>query len=76
MPGKIGLITLESAAKIGSRVNRILSEWRDGEECSIPAECPRFSSGEGSGRSWTFTGRRDRLVPVRILSRKNKKGGL
>ena len=47
MPGKIGLITLESAAKIGTRVNRILSEWRDGEECSIPAECPRFSSGEG-----------------------------
>ena len=47
MPGKIGLITLQSAEKIGNRVNRILSDWRAGEQCSIPAECPRFSSGEG-----------------------------
>jgi len=47
MPGKIGLITLASATKIGNRVDRILSEWRDGTHCSIPSECPRFSSGEG-----------------------------
>lgn len=47
MPGKIGLIALDSAAKIGGRVNRILSEWRGGGQLLIPAECPRFSSGEG-----------------------------
>ena len=47
MPGKIGLIALESAAKMGDRVDRILSEWREGEHFVIPVECPRFSSGEG-----------------------------
>ncbi|MBR0217844.1 MAG: ribose-phosphate pyrophosphokinase [Clostridia bacterium] len=47
MPGKIALIALESAAKIGRRVDQILSEWRGGEHFLIPAECPRFSSGEG-----------------------------
>ena len=46
MQGKIALIALPSAEKIGRRVNRILSEWRDGEEFLIPVECPRFSSGE------------------------------
>ncbi len=46
MAGKIGLIALESAAKIGNRVEQILSEWREGEHFLIPAECPRFSSGE------------------------------
>ena len=47
MPGKIGLIALNSAEKAGSRVDQILSEWRNGEHCLIPVECPRFSSGEG-----------------------------
>ena len=47
MSGKIGLIALESAERIGSRVDQILSEWRDGEHFLIPVECPRFSSGEG-----------------------------
>ncbi len=47
MPGKIALIALESAEKIGKRVDRILSEWRGGEHFLIPMECPRFSSGEG-----------------------------
>ena len=46
MPGKIALIALESAANIGQRVDQILSEWRGGEHFLIPAECPRFSSGE------------------------------
>jgi len=45
--GKIGLVVLNSAEKIGSRVDQILSEWRDGEHFLIPVECPRFSSGEG-----------------------------
>ena len=47
MPGKIGLIALDSAAKIGDRVNQILREWRGREQFLIPVECPRFSSGEG-----------------------------
>ena len=46
MEGKIGIISLESAEKIGSRVDQILSEWRGGEHFLIPAECPRFSNGE------------------------------
>ena len=47
MQEKIGLITLDSAEAIGRRVNRILSEWRGGENYAIPSKCPRFSSGEG-----------------------------
>lgn len=46
MRERIALISLESARKIGERVDEILSEWRDGEHFLIPAECPRFSSGE------------------------------
>jgi ribose-phosphate pyrophosphokinase len=46
MSGKIALIVLESAAKLGSRIDQILSEWRGGEHFTIPLECPRFSSGE------------------------------
>ena len=47
MRGKIGLVVLNSAEKIGNRVDAILSEWRGGEHFLIPVECPRFSSGEG-----------------------------
>lgn len=46
MTGKLCLITLESAERIGVRVDQILSEWRGGEHFSVQAECPRFSSGE------------------------------
>ncbi len=46
MAGKIGLIALDSAAKTGSRICQILSEWREEDLFPIPAECPRFSSGE------------------------------
>ena len=49
MPGKLGLITLESAKRIGERVDSILSEWRSGEHFLIEAECPRFASGEAKG---------------------------
>ena len=41
------MIVLNSAEKIGTRVDQILSEWRGGKHFLIPAECPRFSSGEG-----------------------------
>ncbi len=46
MRGEIGLIVLDSAKKIGFRVNQILAEWRGGRNFLIGAECPRFSSGE------------------------------
>ena len=46
MRGELKLIALESAASTGSRVDQILSEWRNGEHFLIPVECPRFSSGE------------------------------
>ena len=46
MPGKLSVIALKSAAQIGERVDRILSEWHEGEHFLIPAEHPRFSSGE------------------------------
>ena len=44
--GKLTLLTFESAARIGNRVDSILSEWRNGEHFQVPVECPRFSSGE------------------------------
>jgi ribose-phosphate pyrophosphokinase len=47
MAGKIGVIALVSAEKMGNRVNQILEEWMDDEHFLIPVDCPRFSSGEG-----------------------------
>ena len=46
MQEEIGLIVLDSAEKMGRRIDRILSEWRGGGSFLIPVECPRFSSGE------------------------------
>ncbi len=46
MQGEIGLLVLDSAEKLGSRISRILTEWRGGKNFRIPVECPRFSSGE------------------------------
>ena len=47
MPGPLSLISLESAARTGNRVERIFTEWRGEGSYLIPVECPRFSSGEG-----------------------------
>ena len=47
MPGKMSLIALESMARRGQRIDQILSSWHGGEHFLTPAECPRFSSGEG-----------------------------
>ena len=46
---KLGLIALESAKTAGEQINRILAEWRKEDNFLIPAECPRFGSGEGKG---------------------------
>ena len=49
MQDKLGIIALESASSIGTRVNEILKDWRGGDNFLIPCECPRFGSGEGKG---------------------------
>ncbi len=49
MPGRLGIIALESIGRIGEKVDGILSEWRGGEHFLIGCECPRFGSGEGKG---------------------------
>ena len=46
MYNEIALIALESAEKIGKRIDVILSDWRGGGSRRIPVSCPRFSSGE------------------------------
>ncbi len=43
---RIGIVALESAARMGGRVDQILSEWHEGMHFRIPVSCPRFSSGE------------------------------
>lgn len=48
MAGKLGIIALQSAAHMGSRVDQILSGWHEGEHCLIPAECPVFPAERGN----------------------------
>ena len=48
MTQKLGIIALESAKKMGVKVNSILKKWR-GEDFLIDCECPRFNSGEAKG---------------------------
>ncbi|MBP5448962.1 MAG: ribose-phosphate pyrophosphokinase [Spirochaetales bacterium] len=49
MQNKLGIIALESAKNAGQKIDEIFSKWRNGEHFLIPAECPRFGSGEGKG---------------------------
>ncbi len=49
MPGRLGIVALESARQTGVRVDEILSGWRGGEHFLIGCECPRFASGEAKG---------------------------
>ena len=49
MQNKLGIIALESAKNAGHKIDEIFSKWRNGEHFLIPAECPRFGSGEGKG---------------------------
>ncbi len=49
MERDLGIIALESASRAGKKIDSILSEWRGGRHFLIPAECPRFGSGEGKG---------------------------
>ena len=38
---ELGLIALESADQMGTRIDQILSEWHDGRHFRIPSECIR-----------------------------------
>lgn len=44
MAGKLGIIALESAQTAGKDIDRIFSEWRDGEHFLLPAQCRELSS--------------------------------
>ena len=46
---KLGIIALESARNAGQQIDAILSGWRGGEHFLVPAQCPRFGSGEAKG---------------------------
>ena len=49
MAQKLGIIALESAKNAGQKINKILSDWRGGQDFLIPVECPRFGTGEAKG---------------------------
>ena len=68
MPGRLGIVALESAMRIGSRVDSILSEWRGGEHFLIGCECPRFASGEAKGILKESVRERDLYILVDICN--------
>lgn len=50
----LGVIALEGASELGSKINDYLVEWaqKDGEAVDsflVEVECPRFASGDGKG---------------------------
>ena len=63
-----GLIALESADAMGTRVNQILSEWHGGANFRIPVSCPRFSSGEGKGIIQSSVRDRDLYILVDVCN--------
>jgi ribose-phosphate pyrophosphokinase len=68
MQDRLGIIALESAIRMGQRVNEILKEWRGGGDFLIPCECPRFGSGEGKGIIKESVRNRDIYILVDILN--------
>ena len=69
MQKELGIIALESASKMGNRVNEILSEWRGRwKNFLIPCECPRFGSGEGKGIVSESVRDRDIYILVDVLN--------
>ena len=46
---QLGIIALESARTTGKKIDEILAGWRWGKHFLIPAQCPRFGSGEAKG---------------------------
>ena len=68
MPGRLGIVALESATRIGSRVDSILAEWRGGEHFLIGCECPRFASGEAKGILKESVRERDLFILVDVCN--------
>lgn len=68
MPGKLGIVALESAMRIGSRIDNILAEWREGEHFLIGCECPRFASGEAKGILKESIRERDLFILVDVCN--------
>ena len=68
MPGRLGIVALASATRIGSRVDSILAEWRGGEHFLIGCECPRFASGEAKGILKESVRERDLFILVDVCN--------
>ena len=65
---ELGLIALESADQMGTRIDRILSEWHDGRHFRIPSECIRFASGEGKGMIYDSVREMDLYILVDVCN--------
>ena len=65
---ELGLIALESADQMGTRIDRILSEWHDGQHFRIPSECIRFASGEGKGMIYDSVREMDLYILVDVCN--------
>ena len=65
---KLGILALESADRMGGRVDQILSEWNDGVHFRIPVSCPRFSSGEGKAIIGSSIRDRDLYILVDVCN--------
>ena len=64
----MGILALESAERIGSRVEKILMEWSGADHLRIPVSCPRFSSGEAKGMSGESIRDRDLYILVDVCN--------
>ena len=65
---ELGLIALESADQMGTRIDQILSEWHDGRHFRIPSECIRFASGEGKGMIYDSVREMDLYILVDVCN--------
>ena len=65
---KLGIIALESARNAGQQIDAILSGWRGGEHFLVPAQCPRFGSGEAKGIVMESVRDRDIYVLVDVCN--------
>ena len=64
----MGILALESAERIGSRVEKILMEWNGADHLRIPVSCPRFSSGEAKGMIGESIRDRDLYILVDVCN--------
>ena len=65
---EMGILALESADRMGSRVVQILEEWTGADHLRIPVSCPRFSSGEAKGMIGESIRDRDLYILVDVCN--------